>query len=249
MKSWFESWFDSPYYHILYQHRSDQEAEFFINNLYKELKISSSGSILDLACGKGRHSLYMARKGNLVTGVDIAPNSISEAKKTALESNLENKVEFQVMDMRSITLNKKFDYIFNLFTSFGYFDEKEDNVKVIQSIAAHQENGGIFVLDYLNSRLVRATGEVKEIKVLNTIEFHIHKYIQDHQVFKRIQVKDPSNPKDLEYSECVQLFEDGELETMLLNSGYKIVSIFGDYGLNPYTDASPRCILVGMKTD
>ena len=247
MKNWFESWFDSPYYHILYKHRSDSEAEAFIDQVYQHFEIDDQKTILDLACGKGRHSLYMAQKGNSVVGADLAPNSIAEAKKTALEGNLNDKASFSVEDMRNFQLQRKFDYIFNLFTSFGYFDDKDDNQKVIQSIADHQDAGGIFILDYLNSQLVRSTGEVKETKLIEDIEFHTHKYVDDQNVYKDIKINDRMKNQQLEFRERVQLFEKDEIQNMLTASGYEIQNYFGDYKLNPYTSLNPRCILVAKK--
>ena len=56
-KEWFASWFDSPYYHLLYQHRDDNEAKQFIGHLTEALDLPQGAKVLDLACGKGRHSI------------------------------------------------------------------------------------------------------------------------------------------------------------------------------------------------
>ena len=53
-KKWFQSWFDTSYYHILYKNRNDDEAQRFITNLVEYLNIAKDQKILDLACGKGR---------------------------------------------------------------------------------------------------------------------------------------------------------------------------------------------------
>ena len=63
-KKWFENWFDSPYYHILYQNRNDDEAKFFIDNLCAYLKPSLNDTLLDVACGRGRHAIYLNKKGS-----------------------------------------------------------------------------------------------------------------------------------------------------------------------------------------
>ena len=77
-KQWFELWFDSPLYHILYKHRNQDEANHFIDNVIKKLEIDY-GKILDLACGKGRHAYYLAQKGFDTIGVDLSPESIQYA--------------------------------------------------------------------------------------------------------------------------------------------------------------------------
>ena len=59
---WFKNWFNSPYYHILYKERDSYEAEYFIDNLIIYLKIAENSKIIDIACGKGRHSIYLEQK-------------------------------------------------------------------------------------------------------------------------------------------------------------------------------------------
>jgi len=84
-KDWFSEWFNTPYYHILYKDRNDNEAQFFMDNLTHYLNLPQDAQILDLACGKGRHSIYLNNLGYQVTGVDISSNSIKIANKSANE--------------------------------------------------------------------------------------------------------------------------------------------------------------------
>jgi len=242
---WFESWFDSPYYHLLYQHRDDKEAQLFIDHLYTKLDILPSHKILDLACGAGRHAIYMARKGNIVTGIDLAANSIAEARSKVHELPEKPNIEFQVSDMRNFHLNTKFDFVFNLFTSFGYFENKCENQEVIASIKNHQTKGGILVIDYLNSQLVRSRGEESYTKVIQNIKFQIHKYFQDDFVMKEIRVSDRGIIYS--YREQVQLFAADELESMLRANSYNLKGHYGDYNLTAYSEISPRSIWLGAK--
>ena len=76
MKDWFKDWFNSPYYHLLYKNRDDNEARSFMDVLLQKLNMKEGSCILDLACGKGRHSKYLNEKGFDVTGVDLAKESI-----------------------------------------------------------------------------------------------------------------------------------------------------------------------------
>jgi len=116
-KEWFASWFDSPYYHKLYDHRDYSEAELFISNLITYLAPPKSSRALDLACGKGRHSAQLAKNGLKVTGVDLSQESIDHA----ISLNIDN-TSFYTHDMRKPFRINYYNYIFNLFTSFGYFD-------------------------------------------------------------------------------------------------------------------------------
>ncbi len=79
-RQWYEKWFDSHYYHILYKNRNNEEAERFLNNLAKNIIPNQNSSIMDLACGKGRHSKYLSSLGHNVKGVDLSPQSIAYAK-------------------------------------------------------------------------------------------------------------------------------------------------------------------------
>ncbi|MFI0492366.1 SAM-dependent methyltransferase, partial [Flavobacterium sp.] len=115
-QNWFASWFDTPYYHILYKERNDHEAQIFMDNITHYLNLPENAKVLDLACGKGRHSIYLNQLGYEVVGADLSENSIAEANKSQNET-----LKFQVHDMRE-TFDDKFDAIFNLFTSFGYFE-------------------------------------------------------------------------------------------------------------------------------
>ena len=243
--NWFESWFDSPYYQLLYQHRDNREAQYFIDHLYAKFEIQPSHKILDLACGAGRHAIYMASKGNTVTGLDLASNSIAEAKAKVLELPEKLNIEFQVADMRDFDLKTSFDFVFNLFTSFGYFENKNENLDVLASIKKHQAKGGILVIDYLNSKQVRAKGEESYTKVNDAVQFEIHKYFEGDFVKKEIKVIDQNGV--FHFREQVQLFESNELESMLSAQDYQMSEHFGDYDLRPYSQTSPRSIWVGTR--
>jgi len=149
MGTWFESWFDTKYYHILYKNRDFSEAEKFITNLNNDLKIAKNCKILDLACGKGRHSVFFNKLGLNVTGVDLSKESIKHAK------TFENdRLNFFVHDMRYPISNQKFDFVFNLFTSIGYFDGEDDNLEMLNSIASYTNKAGILVIDFMNAKKV-----------------------------------------------------------------------------------------------
>src|SRR6478672_3330679 len=94
-KPWFKDWFNSPYYHQLYFHRDKTEAAAFINKLIEHLQPPPNVSMLDVACGKGRHSLQLAQKGFDVTGIDLSSDSIQEALRNESEN-----LHFYMHDMR-----------------------------------------------------------------------------------------------------------------------------------------------------
>ena len=148
--NWFETWFASPYYAILYAHRDDKEAELFIDNILKYLPLNNQAKILDIACGEGRHAAYIASKGYDVQGIDLSERSISIAKAKEHQN-----LKFSVEDMRTVVKANHFDVVFNCFTSFGYFDDLANNQRVCQSISDMLDSEGLLVIDFLNAQKVR----------------------------------------------------------------------------------------------
>ena len=144
-QAWYKDWFNSPFYHKLYFERDDKEAEAFISRLIDHLKPATGSYMLDVACGRGRHSRILAGKGFRVTGIDISFDSIAFAKKNENEN-----LEFYQHDMRLPFRVNYFDHAFNFFTSFGYFKTRREHDDAIRTIANGLKPNGIFVIDYLN---------------------------------------------------------------------------------------------------
>ncbi len=239
---WFSSWFDSPYYHILYQHRDDKEAEFFIDNLINKFNINKENSLLDLACGKGRHSKYLAKTGALVTGLDLSEQSIAHAQQFS-----NDRLQFYVHDMRKYFRSNYYDYIFNFFTSFGYFDNDRDHHAVLKAINKGLKPNGIFVMDFMNAIKIIENLVPKEEKELDHIHFKINRKVEkNHTIVKSIRFKDKA--QDYHFEERVRAFPLYELARMFRQNGLNIINIYGNYDLStfsPYT--SPRLILIAQK--
>lgn len=243
-KSWFKDWFDSDYYHLLYQHRDEQEALDFIRALIAYLKPIPGSRMVDVACGKGRHSKALADMGFDVTGIDLSASSIDEAKKDESDS-----LHFYQHDMRLPFCINYFDYAFNFFTSFGYFRTRREHDSAIRTIAQSLKPGGVFVIDYLNVHYTEERLEKSFTTAVDGIKFHITKWQDEDHFFKQIQVSDASNnaPKHL-YTERVAKFSLGDFTDMLSFQGMQVQEVFGDYRLGRYdVKKSPRMIIVAKK--
>ena len=245
--AWFETWFDTPYYHILYKDRDFAEAENFITLLINHLKIQKGSKIIDLACGKGRHSVFLNQMGYEVLGLDLSQQSIDHNKK------FENPdLKFEVHDMREEIYgqlsSQKVDAVFNLFTSFGYFEDEKDDQKVFQSISNILKDDGYFVLDFLNTKWVENT-LIKEEKISKGgIEFLIKKKIEDQHIIKDITFKDQG--KDYHFFEKVKLHTLEEINDYAKEFGFERQLIFGDYQLGDFDlERSPRCINLFKKVE
>ncbi len=238
---WFKDWFNTRYYHQLYSNRNYEEAENFISKLLICLNLNKEQKILDLACGKGRHSIFLNSKGFDVVGVDLSENSI----KTA---NLQkrNGLEFFVQDMRAFNLKRKFSVVLNLFTSFGYFDNQNDNEKVIARVKEHLEENGLFVIDFLNSEYVKSGLVDAEEKNIGNTTYRITREVTAGFVKKHIQVIDGDYNQT--FHEQVQLFSKEEIESMLTKQGFTITNVFGNYKLEDYDASnSERLIIIAKK--
>lgn len=235
--SWFASWFDTPYYHILYQNRNDNEAHQFMDNLTEYLNLPENGTILDLACGKGRHAVYLNQLGYHVLGVDLSENNITFAKKSE-----NNTLHFEVHDMRQPT-GKQFDAVFNLFTSFGYFDNEEDNFKTICAIKESINEYGFGVIDFMNVPYVLENLVANETKTLDGIDFNIHRYHKDGYIYKEISFE--TEEKQYHFTEKVRALTLADFTELIEKSGMYLLDIFGDYKLHKYyPNQSERLILI-----
>ncbi len=237
MKNWFAEWFDSKYYHILYQHRDYAEASMFMDNLVRHLNVPPQATIWDLACGKGRHSIYLAKKGFDVTGTDLSEQSINAAR----ESEHEHLSFFQ-HDMRDGFRINYFDYVFNLFTSFGYFDDEKDDLRVLKNVAKSLKSNGVFVMDFLNVQYVADRLVAEEVKELSDVKFHIQRNITNGYIVKTITFE--AEGKQHQHQEKVRAFTYKELTRLFHQAGLTVKETFGDYQLNDFNKQhSPRLIL------
>ncbi|HRG60201.1 MAG TPA: class I SAM-dependent methyltransferase [Bacteroidia bacterium] len=239
---WFEDWFNSPYYHLLYSHRDEEEANRFMQNLLAQLKPDASSRILDLACGKGRHAQFIATKGYDVIGIDLSENSIQEA---LLKST--SNLQFFEHDMRFPFRINYFDYVFNLFTSFGYFNNQRDEINTIKSVALNLKPSGMVVIDFFNAaKVMQMTAKCSEQKTIDGIAFDWKKSIVDKSVIKEINVNDAGEVHH--YKEQVRLLTLADFEHYFAKAGLKLAATFGDYQLSPFdVNTSERLIMIAQK--
>lgn len=238
---WYANWFDTPFYHILYKHRNFEEAETFVRKLLKHLSLPKEAEILDLACGKGRHTIEIAKNGYPATGLDLSQQSIDYAKSL----NIAN-THFEVHNILEPIPYGPFDAVFNLFTSFGYFDEDDLHQKVLNNVSNCLKSNGFFVLDFLNASIVPKNLIPEERKEIDGIVFNISKSIIHGFVEKNIRFEYEGETHH--FQERVRLFTEKELKGMLKNAGLHNMESFGNYELALFDEAqSPRLILLSTK--
>jgi len=240
---WFKNWFNSSYYHQLYFNRDEKEAAAFIDKLIDFLRPLPGSVMLDVACGKGRHSIHLADKGFDVTGIDISEDSIKEA----LLQEKEN-LHFYLHDMRLPFRINYYDQAFNFFTSFGYFNTRREHDNAIRTIAQAIKPGGCFVMDYLNVHYAEDHLVHQFEKEIDGVNYFITKWFDETHFYKKIQVEDEALDTPLVYTEKVAKFSLGDFTEMFAYQGLQIQDVFGDYNFGGYdVRKSPRLIMIAKK--
>jgi SAM-dependent methyltransferase len=239
--AWYQQWFDTPFYHQLYQHRDDTEARIFIDALVQYLNPDSTEHFLDLACGRGRHAHYLHQKGYRVTGLDLSPSNIQYAR-----ANAEPGLDFQQGDMRQNFGTERYHYILNLFTSFGYFDGREENLRACQAVKTALKPNGIFLLDFMNVHRVALGLVEEEVRNIDGVEFKINRRIEQERVVKSIDFDHEG--RSYHFEEKVQLLELHDFKQLFEASNLKLVDTFGDYNLGSFDERhSERLILMARS--
>jgi SAM-dependent methyltransferase len=240
---WFKDWFNSAYYHQLYFKRDDKEAEAFIDKLINYLKPAAGSTMLDVACGKGRHSIQLANKGFDVTGIDLSDDSINEALTYQTD-----KLHFYKHDMRLPFWINYYDYAFNFFTSFGYFNTRREHDNAIRTIAQALQKNGTFVMDFLNVHYAEDHLVHQSEKEIEGINFIITKWYDETHFYKKIVVEDEELTEPLVYTEKVAKFSLGDFTEMFAYQGMQMQEVFGDYDFGNYdVKKSPRMLMIAKK--
>ena len=240
-EEWFSTWFDSPYYHILYSNRDDRDARLFMDNLLAYLHPKPQHKILDLACGKGRHSRYLNQLGYDVTGIDLSEQSIDYARQYENEH-----LHFDVHDMREVYKPEAFDFVLNLFTSFGYFESETENVVALKAAAINLKHGGKLVIDFMNTDRTIERLVSHEQKEVQGIVFDISRKVEHDFIVKTIRFEDKGQTYCFE--ERVRALRQENFMEYFRIAQLRLVEVFGDYKLQAFDpEKSERIIFVLKK--
>lgn len=240
---WFEEWFDSPLYEKLYANRDEAEARRLVELLVDELELNKCSKILDLGCGRGRHSINLNKKGYQVKGIDLSAQAIKTAREKVKKMGLEN-ISFEVRDMRN-PLDETFDAIVNLFTTFGYFESDAENASVFDSVVAMLKPGGIFVIDYLNATKVRQSFKPSDRGEFQGIEYDIQRFIRKDAIYKKIEFAGDRVNGERIYSERVKLYDFDWFQKKMEKRNFHIEHVYGDYEGKPFDpDTSNRLLII-----
>ena len=213
------------------------------NNWQKPLE--SVPKVLDLCCGVGRISSELARTGYSVTGVDITESFLNAAKEDSRHENL--KIEYIRSDIRKFVRPGFFDAVLNLYVSFGYFSSQKDDLKVLLNAYESLKDGGSLIIETIGKEIaVRDFVEAEWFERGETLMLTEYEPLDSWTFLKNrwILVKDG---KRIEKFFTHRLYSAFELKTMLYETGFSNVEIYGDWDENPYDQHATRLIAVGRK--
>ncbi|MEM1044186.1 MAG: class I SAM-dependent methyltransferase [Bacteroidota bacterium] len=250
--AWYEDWFDSDAYELVYDQRDLSEARRLADLIERTAQPTPGARVLDVACGRGRHSRILAARGYDVTGVDLSENALRSARRRAAREGL--SVTFQQADMRALPFEAAFDGAVNLFTSFGYFDAESDHQRVIDGVARALRPGGWFVQDFLSAPYLAAHLVAEDERTVEGPDGQPVRIVQRRRieagpggprVNKEITLHRSGNTHT--FAESVRLLGAADFRRMYAAAGLDLAATFGDYAGGPYSEASPRLILVARK--
>jgi SAM-dependent methyltransferase len=242
--AWFETIFDERYPELFGPLEGNAEKE--VDEILDLLTLHPGSAVEDLGCGRGRHAIPLARRGFAVTGVDLSEKMLGMARTRARKEGV--AVEWVREDMRVFRRPGAFDLCLSLFTSFGYFND-EENQKVLDNVGMSLKEGGILLLDLRNaekglSRLEDGdqTIEVPSGKLRMSIRFNLRtmRATAEHVLFRQDGIRISSTFD-------VRVYSIGELEAMLGFAGMRMKNVFGSLSGDPSTDESGRMVIVSVK--
>lgn len=245
-KPWYEDdFFWETVSPILFKERRLLETPKDIENLVSLLGISPGARVLDLCCGVGRHSIELARRGFIVTGVDRTSAYLEKARKQAESEGL--NIEFIEDDMRRFCRPETFDAVINLFTSFGYFENPADDQKVVRNVYRSLKAGGVFLIDMMGKEVLarifrerdwyEETGftVLEERKLCKNWEWLENRWI----IFK--------DGEKREFKISLRLYSAAELTSLLSESGFSTVDVYGELTGTSYDHTAKRLVAVAHK--
>ena len=242
--SWYKDWFNSENYLKVYKHRDESEAERLVTLIEENSNLEPQSSVLDMACGAGRHAIAFAKKGFNVTAVDLSQRLLAEAKKNAIEAGV--NIDYVLSDILDYNSEQQFNLALNLFTSIGYFEKDDENFAVVKKAYSLLKKEGYFVIDYFNKYFLLKNLVPTSIISENGLKITQNRSILGDRVVKKIIIEKDGSID--EFYESVRLYSYEEMSRMLIQTGFDIKIEMGDFLGNSFQkENSPRLIFFAVK--
>ena len=236
--AWYQEWFGEDYLE-LYAHRDRGEAERHIDFVEARLGDRQPHAVLDLACGAGRHTAALRRRGYRALGVDLSLTLLTQSPELPRAAG----------DMRSLPFaDAAFDWVLNFFTSFGYFESERENFRILEEIVRVLRPAGRFLIDLFNVDQVLATLEPRESREMNGRRVDIERWYdpRSKRINKQIRVQSADH-STRSYLESVRAYRLEEVQNGLEWAGLQLHEIFGGFDGEEFGPQSERLIFVGGR--
>ncbi len=204
------------------------------------------GDALDLGCGPGRHAIPLARRGFRVTAVDLSAFHLARARERAASANV--SVEFVAADMRAFVRPDAFDLTLSIFTSFGYFEDAEDDLRVLQNIRESLRPGGVLVMDVASKeRMARVLHPTLSQRTADgALLVQRHEIVEDwSRVRNEWTVVRDGRARTFEFR--LRVYSGQELKALLGAAGFLTVTLFGSLDGRPYGLEAERLVVVARR--
>ena len=246
MTEWFE---DESFWRELYPYMFDDnrfaQADEQVRKVLKLTGIRR-GAVLDLCCGPGRHSVALAKRGFKVTAVDRTRFLLNKARRHAKSSRA--RVEFVRADMRDFVRPGAYRLALNLWTSFGYFDNKNDDRRALGNIFESLKPGGVCVIDVFGKeRLAKIMHPATVTRCPNgALLVQMHEIFDDWTRIRNEWILIKGNrAKWFKFHHT--MYSGQELSDRLQQAGFSQVKLYGDFDGQPYGPDAPRLVAVARK--
>lgn len=237
--AWYKEWFGEDYLE-LYAHRDADEAERHLEFVHRALGDGPRPqSVLDLACGGGRHTAALRRRGYPTVGVDLSLVLLAHPPRVPSVAG----------DMCALPFaDRSFDWVLNFFTSFGYFEKERQNFQVLEEIARLLRPGGRFLIDFMNREKVLADLKTSEVQEIAGRRVEIERWFdaQTRRINKRMRLHRADDSANT-YLESVRAYSRDEVTIGLRWAGLEVDDLYGNFQGDSFHRESERLILVGHK--
>ena len=230
---------------IMFTQKRLEEAVTHVEQIIPLLGIKPPMRILDLGCGVGRHSLELARREFLVTGVDRTERYLKQASEKAKKQKL--KVEFIQDDMRNFCRPDTFDAAINMFTSFTYFEDPEEDRQVVLNVYQSLKLGGVFLLHTHGKEILARIFQERSWEERNGILVLEERNISRNWGWIERRVIIIKDDKRTEFNVTHRLYSATEMATLFSSVGFKYVDVYGDFDGGSYDQTAKTLVVVGHK--
>jgi SAM-dependent methyltransferase len=249
MKAWHEQdEFWETFSSVLFPPERFEKAAEQVDGVLALSGVEPGATVLDLACGPGRHALELARRGFVVTGVDRTKAYLEQAASQADEEGLE--IEWVHADMRSFSRPGAYDLVINLFTAFGYFEDPEDDRTVARNLVEAMRPGGTLVMDMIGKEIMARVFQARDWRELPDGAY----LLEERRVASGWDWAESrwiliDGPRQRKITICHRIYSATELSALMRASGCGFVKVYGALDGSDYDHEAKRLTLVARKPE